>query len=342
MIELLVTICLIATNIMQQWPVVVTPNPNDPGVNKINIDRNIFITYTSALITYGELSNEDVIFGSIADMKVLSDGCMVVSDRRFHRLAIIDADGKLIKYFGNRGQGPGELSIRHGGRLAVDTNDNIFIADGDNMRIQIFNRDGEYIGSHRTVSPPADIDIVSNEAIYCSYYIGSHILDKIDMSAWALDSILQRKGFTGEGKYLSNGWLLEASFSKVFLYHITSGLLLGVDLSTGELDRVYPHGEEVRKYVTQFLENDRPSPGGLSIDEIVIGTGIAADPYNGTLCVHMIDAKVGDYKAIAVLNDRYEFIRGIKVPRRTFVTGMTAHKGTLYTFSATDIYVWEQ
>lgn len=51
-------------------------------------------------------------------------------------------DGSFIKQWGSRGDGPGQFAVAHG--IQIDTNDNIYIADRENMRVAIFDTDGNY------------------------------------------------------------------------------------------------------------------------------------------------------------------------------------------------------
>jgi pimeloyl-ACP methyl ester carboxylesterase len=56
---------------------------------------------------------------------------------RVHRFS---ADGKLIKSWGEPGTSPGQFNLPHG--IAVDNNNNVYVADRENDRIQIFDVDG--------------------------------------------------------------------------------------------------------------------------------------------------------------------------------------------------------
>jgi DNA-binding beta-propeller fold protein YncE len=51
-------------------------------------------------------------------------------------------DGTFIKQWGERGAGPGQLAVAHG--IQIDANDTIYVADRENMRIAIFDTEGNY------------------------------------------------------------------------------------------------------------------------------------------------------------------------------------------------------
>jgi sugar lactone lactonase YvrE len=54
-----------------------------------------------------------------------------------------DANGNWITTWGKPGSGNGEFNTPHG--IAADADDNIYVADRGNSRIQVFDRDGKYL-----------------------------------------------------------------------------------------------------------------------------------------------------------------------------------------------------
>lgn len=65
----------------------------------------------------------------------VADGYAVV-----HRF---DARGQRIATWGGPGSGPGRFTVPHA--IAVDGRDRILVADRENDRIQVFDRDGTFI-----------------------------------------------------------------------------------------------------------------------------------------------------------------------------------------------------
>ncbi|EDO47729.1 predicted protein [Nematostella vectensis] len=70
-------------------------------------------------------------------------GQLVVTDHHNHRIQIYDSEGKMMRQFGIRGKGDGEIWYPAG--VAVDKSGNIFVADHGNNRIQAFTQEGEFI-----------------------------------------------------------------------------------------------------------------------------------------------------------------------------------------------------
>ena len=56
------------------------------------------------------------------------------------RIVKIDANGKFVKSWGTRGSEPGQFNLPLS--IAIDAQDNIYVADRGNKRIQVFDTDG--------------------------------------------------------------------------------------------------------------------------------------------------------------------------------------------------------
>lgn len=95
--------------------------------------------------------------GSNGDIFVV-DG---YGNSRIHRFA---ADGRLIKSWGQPGSGPGEFHIPHG--IGVDpANNDVYVADRENFRIQIFDCEGNLKSIWNDIWRPTDI-VVQNDRVY--------------------------------------------------------------------------------------------------------------------------------------------------------------------------------
>lgn len=67
-------------------------------------------------------------------------------------------DGKLIRSWGEPGKGPGEFHIVHG--IGVDQdNGDVYVCDRENLRIQIFDGDGNLKAIWDNLWRPTDVDI---------------------------------------------------------------------------------------------------------------------------------------------------------------------------------------
>ena len=95
-------------------------------------------------------------FNHPADIAVGGNGDLFVADgygnSRVHRFT---ADGKLLNSWGIPGTGPGEFTTPHG--IWADKADKVYVCDRENIRVQIFNPDGEYLAEWSDFYHPMDI-----------------------------------------------------------------------------------------------------------------------------------------------------------------------------------------
>ncbi len=99
------------------------------------------------LMTLGEagVSGQDAThFKLPTDVAIASDGSFYVADGYGNsRVAKFSADGTLLAEWGSRGRGRDELRTPHG--IALDKDENVYLADRENNRIQKFDSNGTLI-----------------------------------------------------------------------------------------------------------------------------------------------------------------------------------------------------
>jgi sugar lactone lactonase YvrE len=87
---------------------------------------------------------EDGRFRQVTDMAWDKAGDTFISDGYINsRVAKVDKDGNWLKSWGERGKEPGQFNTPHS--IATDANDNVYVADRGNSRIQVFDRDGKFL-----------------------------------------------------------------------------------------------------------------------------------------------------------------------------------------------------
>jgi DNA-binding beta-propeller fold protein YncE len=80
------------------------------------------------------------------------------------RIVKFSQDGKLIKTWGRKGSGPGEIDIPHA--IAMDSRGRLFVGDRNNNRIQIFDQEGNVLDQWPQFSRPSGVFIDRNDVIY--------------------------------------------------------------------------------------------------------------------------------------------------------------------------------
>jgi streptogramin lyase len=98
----------------------------------------------------------DGLFRQVTDVAWDSSGNTYISDGYVNsRVAKVDKDGNWLKSFGEPGDQPGQFNTPHS--IAVDAQNNIYVADRGNRRIQVFDTDGKFLRQFTIDAPvPAD------------------------------------------------------------------------------------------------------------------------------------------------------------------------------------------
>ncbi len=83
-------------------------------------------------------------FNRPTDVAVLPDGSFLVSDGyRNTRVAKFAADGRFLSQWGRPGRGEGQFNTPHA--IAVDEKGQVYVADRQNDRVQVFDGEGRFL-----------------------------------------------------------------------------------------------------------------------------------------------------------------------------------------------------
>src|SRR5207253_4941722 len=98
----------------------------------------------------------DGMFRQVTDVAWDAAGNAYISDGYINsRIAKVDKEGNWLKSWGEPGDQPGQFNTPHS--IAVDTHDNIYVADRGNRRIQVFDTAGRFLRQFAIDLPtPAD------------------------------------------------------------------------------------------------------------------------------------------------------------------------------------------
>jgi len=96
----------------------------------------------------------DGLFRQPTDVAWDSEGNIYITDGYINsRVAKYDKNGDWVKSWGDKGTGPGQFRTPHA--IAVDRNNNIYVGDRANRRIQVFDTDGKFLRMFTIDIPPA-------------------------------------------------------------------------------------------------------------------------------------------------------------------------------------------
>ena len=95
----------------------------------------------------------DGLFRQPTDVAWDSDGNTYITDGYVNsRVAKYDKNGDWVKSWGDKGTGPGQFRTPH--TIAVDRNNNIYVGDRANRRIQVFDTEGTFLRMFTIDVPP--------------------------------------------------------------------------------------------------------------------------------------------------------------------------------------------
>lgn len=87
------------------------------------------------------------------DMAVADDGQVFVADGYGNnRIVHFDAQGKFVKAWGSLGTGPDQFSLPHA--VVLDSRQRLYVADRNNVRVQVFDPTGRLLESWQNVLVP--------------------------------------------------------------------------------------------------------------------------------------------------------------------------------------------
>jgi sugar lactone lactonase YvrE len=95
----------------------------------------------------------DGLFRQPTDVAWDSQGNIYITDGYVNsRVAKYDKNGDWVKSWGDKGTGPGQFRLPHA--LVIDRDDNVYVGDRTNRRIQVFDTNGKFLRMFTIDVPP--------------------------------------------------------------------------------------------------------------------------------------------------------------------------------------------
>ena len=114
----------------------------------------------------------DPPFNMPAGVAIAEDGCIFTADgygnRQVHRFS---AEGDLEISWGTSGMEPGQFALVH--NIGIDSQGRVLICDRESSRIQIFDREGQFITMWEDVNGPGDVYCSPDGLVYVAEQGGS-------------------------------------------------------------------------------------------------------------------------------------------------------------------------
>jgi hypothetical protein len=106
-------------------------------------------------------------YGQPASMAFYPNGDFLVGDGYWNcRVVRYNAKGEYLSEFGTCGDGPGQFNVPHG--LGVGRDGRIYVGDGRNNRVQVFEEDGTWVATWPDITSPAAIWVDENDRVWAA------------------------------------------------------------------------------------------------------------------------------------------------------------------------------
>ncbi len=113
-------------------------------------------------------------FNKPSDIAIGPNGNIYVSDGYANsRVMRFGSEGKFKQSWGTKGDRPGEFELVH--NIAIDKKGRVFIADRENMRVQIFDADGKFIDEWEHVGKAYGLYIDDMQKVYITDGVANNV-----------------------------------------------------------------------------------------------------------------------------------------------------------------------
>jgi DNA-binding beta-propeller fold protein YncE len=176
------------------------------------------------LMTLGErgVPGDDAMhFNKPTDVAFAKSGDFYVSDGYGNsRVVKFDRNGRFLFAWGKKGRGPGEFDLPH--QVRLDSKENVYVADRENKRIQVFTPDGKFIRQLGEGIAPYGLFITPDDTIFVADGV-KHEVVKLDKGG----KVLTRWGGGGRepGKFLMPHGITVGSDGAVYVAEVTGARL---------------------------------------------------------------------------------------------------------------------
>jgi len=117
--------------------VTVVKNPKEP------IYGEDVLTLEEDLVIGGGVNEVEPAFLSVRTFKIDDEENIYVLDNKAHKIKVFNKTGKLVREFGEKGQGPGELDFPT--NIELYSENQLIVFNMRGRKMSLFSRNGEFI-----------------------------------------------------------------------------------------------------------------------------------------------------------------------------------------------------
>lgn len=142
-------------------------------IHKFSQDGELMMSLGQAGVSRAD--EADTFIGPTA-CTVAQDGNIIIADGHWprpstaqqdgDRIVVVTPDGEFVREVGRLGAGPGEFMGPHS--LALDADGRLFVADRSNNRVQILDRDLNFLDDWRHFGRPSGVTVLDDGALVVS------------------------------------------------------------------------------------------------------------------------------------------------------------------------------
>jgi len=130
-------------------------------VRKFSPEGRLLLT----LGTEGQPGEDDAHFNQPTGVAVGKSGDVFIADGYGNnRIVHVDKQGRFVKAWGKLGNRPGEFSCPHA--IGVDSKERVYVADRNNARIQVFQKDGTFLAEWRHIMVPWGLCVTKDDEVW--------------------------------------------------------------------------------------------------------------------------------------------------------------------------------
>ena len=136
------------------------------------------------------------------------------------RVLKFSKDGSFLKSWGGKGSGPGQFQVAHG--MALDAKGQLWVADRENQRIQVFQPDGTFVRAIPFKGLPCGLDIGRQYIYMVNGFAGQ--LVRMDLNGKVLGAI--GKPGKGPGEFGEAHMIAVNDRDEIFVADSANGALM--------------------------------------------------------------------------------------------------------------------